>query len=466
VGAKHQLWCGESSAKALRLTMMTPAKVPLALTCLLLARVPNLPAQDLVFNGTFGNISNTFVADGNTCMSLQPGATTIPGWTTTNAELVWASNSNRFNLTSPFGPFLLDLTGYHDSYPYAGVTQVLPTVAGQTYQVSFALGQDQQDSRYSGPVSVTAMAGAASNGTYTFTPTNSSGNHWSTFQADFTAQADSTMITITGQAAQGGTYLGLDNVSLTAQGGGPELLVNGGLEDINDAFVVQEEGAMSLALGSTDIAGWVVTGAEIAWITNSNPLGLSTPYGSMFIDLTGFHDSVPYGGIQQTVTTSPGQNYTLSFSLGVDQSNPGYSGPVSVQASLLSGMVATTTTSGGNWQTFGFTLLANSVATPLTIIGASTAGGQFIGLGKVSATSGTPALRITSVQPALGTNLVLSFNSQVGNAYAVQSTLDISSGLWTPLAGTTNAGTGGSVTVTLTNALTGGAGFYRIQQLQ
>jgi hypothetical protein len=391
---------------------------------------------------------------------------TIPGWTTTNAELLWASISNSFGPTTPFGLFLLDLTGYHDSYPYAGTTQVLPTIAGQTYQVSFSIGQDQQDSRYRGPVSVIAAAGAVTSATYTFTPTNSSGNEWATFQADFTAQCGSTIVTITGQTAHGGQYLGLDNVSLTAQGGGPELLVNGGLEDINGAFVVQEEGAMSLAPGSTNIAGWLTTGAEIAWVTNTNPLGLSTPYGSMFVDLTGFHDSIPYGGIQQTAATLPGQNYTLTFSLGVDQSNGAYSGPVSVVASISPGMVATTTAAGGDWQTFGFTLLANSAATPLTLLGASTVGGQYIGLGNVSVTPAAPALMITSVQSALGTDLILGFDSQLGKTYAVQSTLEVSSGAWVTLAGTTNAGTGGTVLVTLTNALSGGARFYRIEQMQ
>lgn len=186
----------------------------------------------------------------------------------------------------------------------------------------------------------------------------------------------------------------------------------------------------------------------------------------MFVDLTGFHDRIPYGGIQQTVATSPGQNYTLSFSLGVDQSNGAYSGPVSVVATISSGAVVTTTASGGDWQSFGFTFEANSAATPLTFIGASTMGGQFIGLDNVSVTPGTPGFLITSVQSALGTNLVVGFNSQLGKTYALQSTFDLSSGAWTTLPGTTNAGTGATVLVALTNAIRGRAQFYRIQQTQ
>ena len=167
---------------------MMSTKLPSAAACLLLAWVGNLPAQELVINGSFENISNTFVADGYNSMSLPPGSTVIPGWATTNAELDWISSRNPFGLATPFGSFFLDLTGYHDSFPYGGVTQVLPTIAGQAYQLSFSVGQDQQVSGFRGPVSVAATIGAVTTGTYTFAPAGSSGNEWSAFQVDFTAQ--------------------------------------------------------------------------------------------------------------------------------------------------------------------------------------------------------------------------------------------------------------------------------------
>jgi hypothetical protein len=397
---------------------------------------------------------------------LQPGSTVIPGWTTTNGELLWLSNANPFGATTPYGSFFLDFTGYHDSYPYGGIAQLLPTAPGETYQVSFSLGQYQQKSIYEGPVSVTAVAGVVSNGLFTFTPTNGGADEWGSFQINFTAQCASTMISIVGSTAAGGHYLGLDNVSLTPQGGGPELLINGSFEDTNGTFVDQSEGAMSLPVNSTNIAGWVTTTAEIAWVTNSNPLGLSTPYGSMFLDLTGFHDSIPFGGVEQTVATSPGQPYTLSFSAGVDQGNSSYSGPVSVVANIQSGAEFTTTDTGSNWQSFQFTFVADATNTPLSFTGTATKGGQYIGFDNVSVTPATGALLITSIATHSATNLIIGFNSNLGHSYAVQGSGDLATGAWATLSGTTNAGTGGTVFVALTNAISAKKQFYRIQQVE
>jgi hypothetical protein len=445
--------------------MMSP-KILFIIGSLLFIGAGWLPAQELVVNGSFENSSNTFVADGNESMSLPAGSVVIPGWTTTNAELLWISNSNPFGPTTPYGEFFLDFTGYHDSYPYGGVTQTLSTTPGQTYAVSFSLGQYQEKSIYSGPLSATAYAGVGVTSNITFTPNTGGANQWSNFQMNFTAQSDTTTISLIGLTAAGGQYLGLDNVSLTAQGGGPELLVNGSFEDTNGAFVIQSEGAMSLPRHSTTISGWTTTTAEIAWITNSTPLGLMTPYGSMFLDLTGYHDSVPYGGVAQTVTTTAGQSYTLSFSLGVDEANSAYSGPVSVQASVQSGAEFFTTADGGSWQSFSFTFVANSNSTPVVFTGASTTGGQLIGFDNASVTPATPQFIITSVEAFSISNLVIYFNSQLGQNYAVQSSTSLNSALWTFLNGTTNAGTGGNMSVTLTNAISGDRQFYRIAQLQ
>lgn len=52
----------------------------------------------------------TFVPHVDRLISLPAGATAIPGWTTLNAELIWARNDNIY-AQSPFGSFFLDLTG-------------------------------------------------------------------------------------------------------------------------------------------------------------------------------------------------------------------------------------------------------------------------------------------------------------------------------------------------------------------
>ena len=171
-------------------------------------------AQNLLQNGSFE--LGTFANNGTGTDSLPLGSTALPGWTTTNAELAWLINGNNYGIATPYGSYFLDLTGYHDSAPYSGVTQTIATTAGQTYHFSFALGVDQGDTRYSGPVSATATVGDVSQ-TFTLTPDpNNQFNQWQTFGYDFTGRDTSTDVRIIGISTAGGQYIGLDNVSVTS----------------------------------------------------------------------------------------------------------------------------------------------------------------------------------------------------------------------------------------------------------
>ena len=56
----------------------------------------------------------------------------MPGWTVTTANLAWIGPSNPFGLTASDGSYFLDLSGYHDNQPYAGVAATsISTVFGQ-----------------------------------------------------------------------------------------------------------------------------------------------------------------------------------------------------------------------------------------------------------------------------------------------------------------------------------------------
>src|SRR5580700_9137281 len=112
----------------------------------------------LLVNGSFEEATNGATLGYD---QLFPGATNIPGWTTTNAELTW--DGPQIGLTPPLsaaqGSDFLDLTGTHDASPYGAVFQTLATTIGQPYQVSFELGSDKYyDSYYSGGVLFTAPA--------------------------------------------------------------------------------------------------------------------------------------------------------------------------------------------------------------------------------------------------------------------------------------------------------------------
>lgn len=179
---------------------------------------------ELIVNGGFENTAATFVADSYGLMSLPAGSTVIPGWTTTDAELAWSRNDNTFGGATPFGAFYLDLTGYHDQPPYAGVRQTVATTPGQTYRLTLSLGSNAEYPGAAGQKQVAVSCGNART-TFTFDPVGTSNNEWGTFHFHFTADTAGTEVIITGLTASG-IYLGLDNISMVATHP-PELKVTG-----------------------------------------------------------------------------------------------------------------------------------------------------------------------------------------------------------------------------------------------
>ena len=172
------------------------------------------------------------------------------------------------------------------------------------------------------------------------------------------------------------------------------LLTNGSFENTNGTFVDDGNKTMSLASGSTAIPGWTATNGTItAWIQNGNPWNIPASNGSFFLDLTGYFDSVTYGGVTQSFATTIGTNYVLTFDLGYGGNSGAFAGPASVNVSV--GGAATTFTSASgtpnpavwNHETYNFT--ATSTSTTLSIIGHSTAGGAYIGLDNADVELGT-----------------------------------------------------------------------------
>jgi hypothetical protein len=114
-------------------------------------------------------------------------------------------------------------------------------------------------------------------------------------------------------------------------------IINGSFENTQGTFVNQGSNFMTLAPGSTVIPGWTVTNDQIAWLTTPN-VGIAPSDGSFFLDLTGTHDNGFFGGVTQTVNTTPGGSYTLGFDLGSFENSGSFRGPVSlnVQAGAIS----------------------------------------------------------------------------------------------------------------------------------
>ena len=163
------------------------------------------------------------------------------------------------------------------------------------------------------------------------------------------------------------------------------LLTNGSFEDGN--FIPDTSDSKSLEVGATDMTGWAVQTAGLAWIGPSNPFSLSASAGSYFLDLSGYHDNAPYGGVlqSQTIATTIGAQYELSFDLGTDVSYD--TAPVSVQvtAGSTSQLFTAPVPAGHNqWQTFSLDFVATSANTSISLNGQAGTDQKYIGLDNVN----------------------------------------------------------------------------------
>lgn len=199
--------------------------------------------QNLVVNGSFEN-SSTFVPDGSSIMSIQPGSAALTGWTVVNAEIAWGKDTNPYVPGAAHGNYFLDLTGYHDFVPFGGIAQAIATVPGETYTLSFALGTHQGNPVYHGPVQVGVTAGGVSRSFISDPPTG--GVSWEKFSLSFVAEASTTAIRFVGEA--GGpnrSYIGLDNIWLQL---GPELMIE---RNVTGAVLSWPGSAVNFALEET-----------------------------------------------------------------------------------------------------------------------------------------------------------------------------------------------------------------------
>lgn len=135
-------------------------------------------------------------------------------------------------------------------------------------------------------------------------------------------------------------------------------------------------GAPSLPNGSTYLTNWTVVNAEIA---QGGFSGITASDGSYSLDLTGYHDATPYGGVQQVIATVPFAVYDISFDVGAVLGTSGIQ--VSAGDLLNTGF---STGSGLNWTTFSSTFTAPSSTTTISLIGTQSSwSGIYIGLDNV-----------------------------------------------------------------------------------
>lgn len=153
------------------------------------------------------------------------------------------------------------------------------------------------------------------------------------------------------------------------------LLTNGSFED--PASV----GTPGLGTGSTYLTGWTVINNPIAHIPSS---GIVPSNGQYSLDLTGYDDTSPQGGVSQTIFTAIGAVYNISFDVGA------WGGTSSVDVSagdLFATRASSTDFQNVFWTTFSSTFTALGSTTTIELIGQlSSANGTYIGLDNVDVT--------------------------------------------------------------------------------
>jgi hypothetical protein len=167
------------------------------------------------------------------------------------------------------------------------------------------------------------------------------------------------------------------------------LVLNGSFE--SGAFVDNTlQHTMNLLPGSTAIADWTVTTAALAWIGPSNPFGLSASDGSYFLDLSGYHDNQPYGGVASTTfSTIINQQYNVAFDIGSDRTynTAAPSVQVAVSGTPPTGtFTASTFGSLNHWETFNFVFTATAANTTIAFNGVGADNQKYVGLDNVVVT--------------------------------------------------------------------------------
>lgn len=162
------------------------------------------------------------------------------------------------------------------------------------------------------------------------------------------------------------------------------LLINGSFEDLA-SFVGNGDNTMSLLAPSPAMTGWTVTGDALAWIGPANPFGLSASAGSYFLDLTDYPVACPCGGVTQTIATTSGKLYRLTFDLGSD-SRYGLSDSIEASAGATSATYTSTLLGTNNWETQTLNFVATGPTTVITLQGTVSGppAAAYIGLDNVS----------------------------------------------------------------------------------
>ncbi|MGA2591153.1 MAG: DUF642 domain-containing protein [Bryobacteraceae bacterium] len=323
---------------------------------------------NILVNGSFE--SPVVPAGGGQIFSV--GSDGITGWTVvglSGQEVEVFSGTftlSGINFPAEDGNQWLDLTGAH-SNNLEGVSQTVFTVPGTTYTLTFWVGN------VTGPtLGTTSSVGLKINGSPAGNYTNSTAAttmNWQKFTYAFIATGSTTAIEFDNLDPTTDNSNGLDNVDLEEGGSAApvpvNLLVNGDFE----TPAIAAGSVLNVSSGSTDLTGWTVIGTApltVALVSGAyigGTINFPAEDGHQWLDLTGTDYSTGTRGITQTVPTSAGMSYLLTFWVGNVFDPGGNFGTTSTVGLKINGTAAgnftnSTPATTMNWQQFSATFIA------------------------------------------------------------------------------------------------------------
>lgn len=161
-------------------------------------------------------------------------------------------------------------------------------------------------------------------------------------------------------------------LAISASGARSDVLVNGGFEFPSINTFYENYGAFTNnPYAGPSFQGWSIPTNNVDIVNPMIGWGASAFQGSQILDLVGYGST---GAVSQTFTTTPGQQYRLSFAYS-DNPGSGFDAQSAAQAavlvlgagSLLSTTIAHDNAVGGNlnWSLYSGTFVANSETTTL-----------------------------------------------------------------------------------------------------
>lgn len=181
-------------------------------------------------------------------------------------------------------------------------------------------------------------------------------------------------------------------VALVAAGSSAQanMIVNGSFE----SPLVQVGSYVNYLGGSTAITGWTVVGVDSSIASGSfvqSGITFNAQEGQQWIDLAGITSNNPTSGVTQSVTTTIGTEYELTFYVGsaLDVSGTNFFFPTTVDLSINGGARTSyfnpaSPTNMLDWKLFTVDFTATSSTTSITFLNGAASNNYLTGLDNIA----------------------------------------------------------------------------------